>query len=111
VLFIGVLPLFSSPSDRRATLGVLFAVLNLAFYYETKPFLRESTNALAIIAQYAVLLTFGTALVIEVGIARGVNPLVLGALQYGHCRPAHLFKCGSVPARAAGVASQESLAS
>jgi hypothetical protein len=36
-----VLPLLSSSSDRRATLGVLFAVLSLAFYNETKPFLRK----------------------------------------------------------------------
>jgi hypothetical protein len=59
---------------------MLLAVLSLAFYNETKPFLRESTNLLAVVAQYAVLMTFGTALVIEVDVARGMNPLVLGLL-------------------------------
>jgi hypothetical protein len=79
-MFVGVLPLLSASSDRRAIIGMIFAVASLAMYYEAKPFLRESTNVLAVIAQYATLTTFGTALVIEANIARGMNPFWLGCL-------------------------------
>jgi hypothetical protein len=75
---VGVLPLLSAASDRRATLGTAFAVLSLTLYYESRPFKRESTNVLAVVAQYATLMTFGTAQVIEVGVARGVSDFVLG---------------------------------
>ena len=57
ILFIGVLPLLAASSDRRATLGVLFAVLSLTGYYEARPFLRESTNVLAVLAQHATFIT------------------------------------------------------
>jgi hypothetical protein len=47
VLFVGVLPLLSSSTQRRAFIGVFFAVLSLAYYRESEPFLSTSTNTLA----------------------------------------------------------------
>jgi hypothetical protein len=59
---------------------MLFAVLSLALYYETKPFLHKSSNVLAVVAQYATLITYGVALAIEVGVVRGTKSVVLGAI-------------------------------
>jgi hypothetical protein len=78
VLFIGVLPLLSARSDRRAAIGVFLAILSMALYRETQPFIRQSTNLIVYIAQYAILTTFGAALVIDVNLNSGLNDFAFG---------------------------------
>lgn len=80
VLFVGLLPLLSAASDRRAALGVFFSLCSLAFYREVEPFLRPSTNILAHVAQYANLLTYAAALTMVVGLDNGVKPLLFGLI-------------------------------
>jgi hypothetical protein len=80
ILFVGVLPLMASQSDRRAALGILFSLCSLAFYGEMSPFVSAPTNILAYVAQYASLLTYGAALAIAVGLDQGIDPLLFGCL-------------------------------
>jgi hypothetical protein len=102
VLFISVLPLLSASSGRRAVLGMTFAVVSLAVFRESKPFLQKSTNllagrsmfvqlcvthgfeiqiclvVLAALSQYCTLLTFGAALVIEMKLDGGMDSFRFG---------------------------------
>jgi hypothetical protein len=80
ILFVGVLPLLSAESGRRAVLGMIMALVSLAFYRESEPFLRQSTNILASVAQYCVLGVFGAALVIDTGLDNGLDPFILGSV-------------------------------
>jgi len=80
ILFVGILPLLTAASSRRAALGLLFSLCSVAFYGELTPFLRSSTNLLAYVAQYANLLTFGAGLAIEVGMDQGLDPFLFGSI-------------------------------
>jgi hypothetical protein len=51
IVFIGLLPLFSPRSDRRAAVGMALAQCSAIFYRESGPFRRKSTNTLVYIAQ------------------------------------------------------------
>lgn len=59
VLFIGVLPLLSSKSDRRAAFGILFSIVSLAVFGELEPHQLRTNRVLARVAQYTVFVTFG----------------------------------------------------
>lgn len=59
VAFVGVLPLLSSKGDRRAAIGVLFAIISLAVYSEIDPYELSSNRMLVRVSQYTVILTYG----------------------------------------------------
>jgi hypothetical protein len=80
VVFISVLPLVSVRSERRAATGMLFALLSLAVYRELEPFMTQTNNVLLVLAQYVLLLTFGSGLVIETELSKGLSPMLLGSL-------------------------------
>jgi len=80
VVFIGCLPLVSARSDRRAAIGVFLAIISIALYRETQPFIRQSTNLIVYVAQYAILTTFGAALAIDVQLDSGLNDFIFGVL-------------------------------
>lgn len=80
IIIVGTLPLMSTQTTKRAVLGMLLSLVSLALYREMQPFNRKSTNLVAYVAQYAVLITFGSALVLEVEIFQGLNSWALGSL-------------------------------
>jgi hypothetical protein len=53
ILFIGVLPLLGTGS-LRATIGCFFSILLAAYFRESNPYIRNTTNILAVVAQYQV---------------------------------------------------------
>lgn len=59
MLFIGVLPLLSTKSNRRAAIGILFSIISLAVYGELEPHQLQTNRILARTAQYTVFVTFG----------------------------------------------------
>jgi hypothetical protein len=75
-----VLPLISARSDRRAAIGVFLSIMSMALYRESQPFIRQSTNLIVYVAQYAILATFGAALAIDVQLNNGLNPLAFGSV-------------------------------
>jgi serine/threonine protein kinase len=83
LLFIGVLPLVSSSSSRRAACGVALALFFTATYREVRPFVRDATNTLAQVASYVVLLTYCGALAISTGLDKNTNPFVFGSVLLG----------------------------
>ena len=75
-----MLPLTSVRSERRAALGMLMSLLSLASYREYAPFMNEANNILLTLAQYILLLTFGSGLAIETDVSKGLSPLMLGII-------------------------------
>jgi hypothetical protein len=47
ILFVGVLPLLSSKTRRKAAIGFMFALCSAFFYREVEPFRKQGTNILA----------------------------------------------------------------
>jgi hypothetical protein len=80
ILFIGVLPLMSADTSRKAALGVFFSLCSMTVFREMEPFQRPSNSVLAYIAQYAVFLTFSAALVIDTSLGDGLDPLLFGVI-------------------------------
>jgi len=80
VIFIGVLPLLTQNSPRRAAIGVVMSVCSLAFYREFEPFSRRANNLLVYVAQYTILVTFLTGWAIDSDVGKHVDPLFFGVL-------------------------------
>ena len=51
VFLVGVLPLLSTLSSRRAALGVVVSLCSAVVYREVEPFINPTTNLLAHVAQ------------------------------------------------------------
>ena len=83
ILFVSALPLLSAKMSRRAAIGVFFALLSAICYREVQPFARGPTNILVHCAQYAILLTFGSALAIETGLMHNFDELAFGLILLG----------------------------
>jgi Co/Zn/Cd efflux system component len=83
ILFIGALPLLSDFAARKACFGVFFALFSLAIYREIEPFRVSSTNVVIYVAQYAILLTYGGALILAAKLNDGLNPTAFGAVLVG----------------------------
>ena len=56
----------------------MFSFISLQLYREVEPFRRNMTNLLAYIAQYALLVTFGSALAIGTNLTRNQHEIVIG---------------------------------
>ncbi len=80
ILFVGIVPLCSPHPATRASLGVVLSIASLAYFLEEKPYRIEVTNFVAVVAQYAILVTYYTALSIETGvlITFGLQDLGMG---------------------------------
>jgi hypothetical protein len=78
ISFVGALPLLSSNEARLASIGVALGLVSGIVYRELEPFARASTNVLAHVAQYSILLTFGAALAIEVDLMDNFNNFTVG---------------------------------
>jgi hypothetical protein len=51
IMYIGVLPLFTPDSSKRASLGCMFAIMSYVYFREEEPFRVSFTNSIACIAQ------------------------------------------------------------
>ena len=80
VVFVSVIPLMSTNTARRASLGCVLAILSLLFYREEQPFRTKFTNLIAYVAQAAILMTFYGALAIQTGVmySFGLGDLGMG---------------------------------
>mmetsp|Transcript_46260 Transcript_46260/g.59463 ORF Transcript_46260/g.59463 Transcript_46260/m.59463 type:complete len:919 (+) Transcript_46260:649-3405(+) len=65
ILFTGVLPLIAKDTAIVAYLGSTLALISGVYFRELVPYRVEFTNFIAVIAQYAILLVFMSALMIE----------------------------------------------
>jgi hypothetical protein len=68
-------------TDRAAMVGVFLSLCSLELFRNLEPFKSSSTNLLAYIAQYVVLLTFAAALVLEAGIGEGLSNIAIGSFK------------------------------
>ncbi len=64
---MGILPLLSSSTSLRATLGLVLSLCSTVYYREVEPFRNRLSNILVYAAQIMLLLTFGGALVVVTG--------------------------------------------
>jgi hypothetical protein len=80
ILFVGIVPLCSPLPATRASLGVVLGIMSLAYFIDEKPYRVEVTNFVAVVAQYAILITYYAALAIETGvmISFGLEDLGMG---------------------------------
>jgi hypothetical protein len=68
IAFVSVIPLTSSVTATRASLGCVLAIISMLYYREERPFRTNFTNFIAYVAQAAILFTFYAALSIETGV-------------------------------------------
>jgi len=80
VAFVGVLPLVSTKTSRRSAFGVFVALASIAVYRETEPFEAQHNNILIFVAQYAILLTYGSALAISTDLSKGLDDVAFGLI-------------------------------
>jgi len=80
VAFVGVLPLVSTQTSRRSAFGVFVALASVAVYRETEPFEAAHNNILIFVAQYAILLTYASALAISTDLSKGLDDLAFGLI-------------------------------
>jgi hypothetical protein len=80
VFFVGIVPLISPQSSRKAAFGMFAAISSAVCFRELEPFRRRSTNLLAHVAQYVILLNYGAALCISTGVSDNLNPLLFGVI-------------------------------
>ena len=80
VLFVGLVPLVSSVSSRRAAFGLFAAICSAVCFREIEPFRRHTNNVLSHVAQYVIMLNYGAALCISTGVSDNLNPLVFGLI-------------------------------
>jgi len=80
IFFIGIVPLLSTKAVRRSAIGFFCSLLSYIFYREVEPFQRRSTNVVAYVAQFSILMTYGAALVIETDLSHGMSDGVLGTI-------------------------------
>jgi hypothetical protein len=69
VVFIGVIPLTSTNTATRASLGLILAVASVAYFREEQPYRVPFTNVIAYAAQFVILVTFYAALSIDTGVS------------------------------------------
>jgi serine/threonine protein kinase len=82
VLFVGLLPLITTETDRRAALGLILALCSAILFRETEPYTLWTTNVIANVAQYTIFLTYGVALVINTDLRKGLSNDELGLFLF-----------------------------
>ena len=90
VVFIGVLPLASTSTATRASLGLVLSILSIAYFREEQPYRVRFTNVIAHVAQFVILVTFYAALTIETGVMMdfGLKDAGMGVFL--------MLSCGSI---------------
>jgi hypothetical protein len=80
IVFVGILPLVSPITATRASMGVVLAIMSVAYYREEKPYRVGFTNFIAYMAQFTILITFYGALSIDTGVMMdfGLKDLGMG---------------------------------
>jgi len=80
VFFVGIVPLISPDSSRRAAFGLFAAICSAVSLRELEPFRVPIANLLSHVAQYVIMLNYGAALCISTGVSDNLNPLVFGLI-------------------------------
>jgi len=80
VFFVGIVPLISSNSSRRAAFGLFAAICSAVSFRELEPFRVPIANLLSHVAQYVIILNYGAALCISTGVSDNLNPLIFGLI-------------------------------
>ena len=80
VFFVGIVPLISPDSSRRAAFGLFAAICSAVCFRELEPFRAPIANLLSHVAQYVIMLNYGAALCISTGVSDNLNPLVFGLI-------------------------------
>ena len=80
VFFVGIVPLISPISSRRAAFGLFAAICSTLCFREIEPFRRHTNNVLSHVAQYVIMLNYGAALCISTGISNILDPLLFGLI-------------------------------
>jgi len=80
LFFIAVLPLVSAKSSTRASFGCFLAIVSAVYFREAQPYRTDFSNFLAHIAQYSLLVTYFSILVIE---THSMNPIGLKGFRLG----------------------------
>lgn len=85
IAFVSLVPLTSSVTATRASLGCVLAIISMLYYREERPFRTKFTNFIAYVAQAAILFTFYAALSIETGVMVdfGLKDLGMGIFLIG----------------------------
>jgi hypothetical protein len=55
ILFVGIIPLTSTSTPTRASLGAVFAIASVAYFREERPYKVKFTNFIAYAAQFVIL--------------------------------------------------------
>ena len=80
MFFVGIVPLISSSSSRRAAFGLFATICSAVCFRELEPFRAPIANLLSHVAQYVIMLNYGSALCISTGVSDNLNPLVFGLI-------------------------------
>ena len=80
MFFVGIVPLISSSSSRRAAFGLFATICSAVCFRELEPFRAPIANLLSHVAQYVIMLNYGAALCISTGVSDNLNPLVFGLI-------------------------------
>ena len=78
VFFVGIVPLISPKSSRRAAFGLFAAICSAVSLRELEPFRVPIANLLSHVAQYVIMLNYGAALCISTGVSDNLDPLLFG---------------------------------
>jgi len=78
IAFCSVLPLLAASNSKRGALGVSFALVSLTVIRGTMPYELRINNYISEWAQFAVLLTYLSAVAIETNISSSLGQLELG---------------------------------
>jgi len=80
VFFVGVIPLMSPITSRRAAFGIICALVSIIVYRELEPFTKSFINQLAYVAQIVIFLTYAGSLFLETNVAAGIGDLLFGVI-------------------------------
>lgn len=80
IFFVGVLPLMSAETTRRAAIGTAFAFIGVVYMREIEPCVRPADNALLHVAQILIFFSYAAALVISADLHEGLSSAAFGAV-------------------------------
>ena len=80
VFFIGVIPLMAQKDISMFFLGMIFALISSIAYNEMAPYEASSNNLIAKVAQYVILVTYGSGVALETDTGHVMNPIFFGCL-------------------------------
>jgi len=78
IIFIGILPLISTVTSKRASFGCYLAIASVVYFREAEPYRHKTCNVIAHMAQVAILVTYFTAISLDLGVMYDFGLSTLG---------------------------------